>query len=494
MTVIKKWLKNLGLVFALPLLLVLALGLWVGFKFVTHGQTDDAEHLAAKAEYLNAIAASQPHANAATSASRPNIIFILYDDLGYGDLGFTGSRAVKTPAIDRLAEGGVVLSNFYSPSPICSPSRAGFMTGRHAPRAGLPNVVFPTGSNKAVLNILAGENVRLPAEEITIADLLKAAGYRTGMIGKWHMGDREPSIPNSFGFDHYYGALYSNDMEPFALYRDTEVVIQAPVDQTTLDRLYTDEAVSFINQERQQNEPFFLYFSHNFPHIPLFVAPELAGQSQAGTYGDVVEALDAGVGQIVEALSAQGVLDNTIIILSSDNGPWYEGSAGHSRGRKGQTWDGGMHVPFLIHWPSGLDGGREIEGMSSGLDLLPTMADWLDLPLPSDRLIDGRSIRTMLENDTETPHDYLYYFANEKLMAIRDQRYKYLAPRTQHYSPNDSAIALGVGQGAWLIDMSLDPNEAYDISMLEPERKQAMEQSLEKKRKEMKENLRGWVK
>lgn len=487
----KKWLKRLGLVLTLPALLILGIALWAGYKVVSYGQNDNETHLAAKQDYLKSLSASVTKQN--EGAKRPNIIFILYDDLGYGDFGATGSSAIKTPNIDTLAGDGVQLSNFYSPSPVCTPSRAGFLTGRHAPRAGLPDVVFPTGTAFSLVSKLSSSNNRLPAEEITIADMLKASGYRTGMIGKWHMGDRSPSLPNDFGFDQYYGALYSNDMTPFALYRNREIEVEAPADQTKMNALYTNEAKKFIEASVSGEQPFFLYFAHNFPHIPLFVPKDREGTSDAGLYGDVIESLDWGIGQLVDALKASGQYDNTIIIITSDNGPWYEGSAGPVRGRKGQTFEGGMRVPLIVHWPAGLQGGKIIEGMSMGTDLLPTLADWLQIPLPEDRIIDGRSVRAMLESGEETPHDYLYFFASDQLMAVRDTRFKYADERTLHYGPEPMAFAFGSKHGPWLLDMQVDPDESYNSSLRHPEEVQRLSDKLKAKRKEMEDNLRGWT-
>ncbi len=487
----KTWLKRLGLIFLLPVLLLLGLGLWVGYKVISYNQDDNETHLAAKQEYLKGIAAS---ANSPDDTRRPNVVFILYDDLGYGDIGVTGSKAIKTPNIDQLARDGVQLTNFYSPSPVCTPSRAGFLTGRFAPRSGLPDVVFPAGDRLSLLTTLSGKNNRLPAEEITIADMLKAAGYRTGMIGKWHLGDRGPSLPNDFGFDQYFGTLYSNDMTPLALYRNEEIEVQDPADQTKLNQLYTDEAIRFIGQDDAADKPFFLYFAHNFPHIPLFVPKDREGKSTAGLYGDVVESLDWGVGQIVDQLKASGQYENTIFIITSDNGPWYQGSPGASRGRKGYTFEGGMHVPFIIHWPDGLQGGKTLEGMSMGTDLVPTLADWLKIPLPKDRIIDGKSIRSMLETGGDTPHDYLYYFASDQLMAVRDSRFKYMDKRKLQYGPEPSAFAFGVDQGPWLLDMQNDSNESYDSSAHNPKRVTELAKALNAKRDEMKSNLRGWIK
>jgi arylsulfatase A-like enzyme len=361
------------------------------------------------------------------------------------------------------------------------------------PRAGLPNVVFPTGDKLRMTYIMSGEYVRLPAEDITLAEMLMASGYRTAMIGKWHMGDRSPSLPNDMGFDQYVGARYSNDMTPFALYRDNEVEVEAPVDQTTMDTIYTREAVSFLAQQGDAEQPFFLYFAHNFPHVPLFTAEDRAGTSEAGLYGDVVEALDAGVVQIVAQLEQNGQLDNTIIIISSDNGPWWQGDASAVRGRKDNTWEGGMRVPFIVHWPAGLGGSRQIDGIAMGTDLVPTIADWLQLPLPQDRIIDGKSIAPMLASGGATPHEYLYYFAKEKVAAVRNQTHKYLDERSLTYAPMDSGLALTQKHGPWLIDMRVDDREAYDTSLHDPETARVMEQALAAKTEEMKGNMRGWI-
>jgi len=490
---LKKWLKRLGLILALPAVLALGLGLWLGFRYVTYSQEANEIHLAKKETYLKSVEELQSVGELGAGKARPNIVFILYDDLGYGDLGFTGNQAIDTPAIDRLAEQGVVLTNFYSPSAACTPSRAGFLTGRYPPRAGLPDVIYPSGSFNSTALKIRGTNHRLPAEEITISEVLKASGYRTGMVGKWHLGDRAPSLPNNFGFDAFFGALYSNDMKPFALYRNDKIVEAAPYDQRNLDARYTSEAVDFIENNANGENPFFLYFAHNFPHIPLFVAPERTGASDGGTYGDVVEAMDAGVEQIVGALEQQGILDDTIIIISSDNGPWYQGSAGPFRGRKGQTWEGGMHVPFLIHWPSNIEGGRTVDGMSMGIDLLPTLVDWLDLPLPEDRIIDGKSIRSMLEASDPSPHDYLYNFAGENIKTVRSDRYKYHGVRFHAAQLHEGNRATTRRKSPWLIDLSVDNNESYDVSSKYPEVAELMQGKLVEKREEFRTNKRGWI-
>ncbi len=470
---------------AIAVLVLVAVGLW---RLHGYTQSDDQSRLANKIDYLRTVSAA-----ADPGADRPNIVFILYDDLGYGDLGHGSDNTIKTPNFDRLAAQGVMLTDFHSPAPVCTPSRTGYLTGRLAPRAGLPNVVFPTDSAKdRLFRVIGGgqSNRRLPAEEVTLADILRAAGYATGMVGKWHLGDRKPSLPNDMGFDSYYGALYSNDMFPFAFYRDTEIAVDAPADQTRMTELYTAEARHFI--ENHANQPFFLYFAHNFPHDPLAVRDSRAGQSDAGLFGDVIEEIDEGMGRLIATLEATGNLENTLIIISSDNGPWFLGDAGDQRGRKGNTFEGGMRVPFIAHWPAALPGGRVEHAMAMGTDLVPTVLDLLDLPGPTDRTLDGRSILGVLRNGDATPHDYLYYYDSDKLFAVRDQRFKYRGAAGVLYSTDAMAIGGAVPQKEWLFDLREDAREAYDTSLRHPQALARLRAAFEAKQKDMAENLRGW--
>lgn len=472
--------------------LVLALALLFGWRQMTVSQLDDSVRVHNKLDYLEQIETLP-----ASEIAPPNIIFILYDDLGYADLGFNRPQAapgpILTPNLDQLAHDGVVLSDFHSPAPVCTPSRAGYLTGRLAPRAGLPNVVFPTGSLKAALfsNVLSPEsNQRLPAEEITMADVLAAHGYRTGMVGKWHLGDRSPSLPNDMGFQSYFGPLYSNDMEPFAFYRNGDIAVEAPVDQRTMTEVYTREALQFIEEDSQA--PFFLYFAHSFPHDPLSVRDSLAGGSAAGLFGDVMEEIDAGIGDLVTALREQGELDNTLIIVSSDNGPWYLGDAGNQRGRKGNTFEGGMRVPFLAHWPARIEGGRTEAAMAMGVDLMPTLLDLLELPAPEDRILDGRSLRSVLLEGGDSPHEYLHYYDGETLFATRSQRFKYRGPAGVLYATDQMPVGGAVPQKGWLFDLEVDSREAYDTSLRHPDELNALRQEFLRKQDEMRDNLRGW--
>jgi len=481
-----RWIKTLCLLLGALILGGMIFGAaWAGLKIALYSQHDNESHLEKKLQYLAEISElpAQP--------GRRNIIFILFDDLGYGDLGFTGNQTIATPTLNKLAADGAVLTNFYSPAPVCTPARAGFLTGRLPRRAGLPNVVFPTGHVADRLFSVLDINKRIPAEEITLADVLRASGYATGMVGKWHLGDRSPSLPNDMGFEEYFGALYSNDMKPFALYRNKTIEVSAPADQTQLNQRYGAAATDFIT--KHSDAPFFLYFAHNFPHIPLYRPAKDKDRSKAGLYGDVIEGLDDVVAGVVATLKSRGVFDNTLIIVTSDNGPWYQGSSGSQRGRKADTFEGGMHVPMIVHWPKGLKGSQQLSGISMGTDIFPTLLDFLSLPLPGDRLIDGKSLRPMLQRGEPSPNEYLYYFAGEDLMAVRDAKYKYHDTRPLIYVQSGMRFAAGPDKGPWLFDTQTDFNESYDVSMLLPDINKRMEKALDEKRQEMVSNKRGWV-
>ena len=275
--------------------------------------------------------------SAAPRTSPPNIVLILADDLGYGDVGVYGAELIETPNLDRLAGEGIRLTNFYASGNVCSPSRAGLLTGRYAIRDGLAN-----------RTITAEDTRGLPAGTTTIAGLLQRGGYRTALIGKWHLGHHtQVQQPNAHGFDVFYGLLQPNDAEQ-PLYRDT-MAIDEPVDQGSLTRRFTEEAVSFI--ENNARQPFFLFLSHSAPHIPLVASPAFAGTSRAGAYGDVVQELDWSVGEVLDAVQRNDLADDTVIIFTSDNGPFPEGGTGGLRGGKGTAWDGGYRVPFIASWP-----------------------------------------------------------------------------------------------------------------------------------------------
>ena len=397
-------------------------------------------------------------------AQQPNVVLILADDLGYGDISPYGSR-IKTPNLEALAAEGVQFRQFYSANPVCSPSRASVLTGRYGVRCGVPGV------------LQAKDPDGLAESEVTIAQMLKRAGYRTACVGKWHLGVPDKYHPTTRGFDEFYGLPYSNDMLPSVLLRNKEVV-ESPVDLPSLTLRYTDEAVDFIRRSR--NTPFFLYFAHSSPHIPLKPSPQFQGKSGMGAYGDVVQEMDWSIGQVMAALKENGLDDNTLVLFTSDNGPWYQGSPGQLRGRKGETFEGGMREPFIARFPAQIPAGggvrragkRTTDCMASTLDLLPTIAAFTGAPLPSNKL-DGVDISSvLLGREAEVKRDIFLYFSGWELQAARFGCYKLHVSRF-----NAPAYAPYPMVGLYnypllrpeLYDLVNDPEEAFDISALNPD-------------------------
>jgi len=401
--------------------------------------------------------ASTVEASQVRSDRPPNIIIILADDLGYGDIGINGARQINTPYIDQLAREGVSLSSFYASANVCTPSRAGLLTGRYAIRSGLAYGV-----------VEAEDGNGLPPDEITIAEILKPRGYRTAIIGKWHLGHSPQYWPTQQGFDYYYGLPYSNDMQDVALYRGT-ARIEDPVEQSTLTERYTAEAIRFIEENRSR--PFFLYLAHTFPHIPLHVSDEFAGRSRAGLYGDVVEVIDWSTGQIVDALRRHGLDEDTLIVFTSDNGAWFEGSPGDARDAKGTTWDGGYLVPFVARWPGRIAAGTRSDALTMNIDILPTIARLAGARMPDGRIIDGRDLWEVTQGSERSPHEVLYFFNNEDISAVRTERWKLLM-RT-YYRTNLAAFERfkpGVGFDYWLLFDMRDPEpERYSRAREYPE-------------------------
>lgn len=381
---------------------------------------------------------------------RPNIIVIFTDDLGYGDVSALGATLFETPNIDRLAAEGVTMTSWYAASNVCTPSRAGLLTGRYAPRSGTQFVTR------------AHSSWGMSPDEITIAEMLKDVGYATGMVGKWHLGHRPEFWPTNQGFDSFLGVAYSNDMAPFDLYRGMEMVEQG-IDQSQLSGKYADEAVRFIRENRDR--PFFLYYAENFPHHPAIPAARNLGRTQAGDYGDTVVTVDDAVGRVLDALEEQGIAENTLVLFTSDNGPWFEGSPGPLRARKGETYDGGYRVPFLARWPRAIPAGLVNDSMAMAIDLLPTFARLAGGEVPTDRVIDGRDITEMWTRGAASPHDVLYFFDENDLAAVRDARFK-LALKT-YYRGN--AMSYRQFGGIKLFDLQQDMAESYDVGMRHPE-------------------------
>ncbi len=412
-----------------------------------------------KAAAAAAIGSSiAPHVFAQAAQTRPpNIIIIFADDLGYGDIGCFGSEAISTPNLDSLAAEGAHMTDFFSSAPVCSPSRAGLLTGRYPPRTEVIHVFMPSKTAwGAMWNAVNRLPQGLPLDEITIAEALKPHGYATCCIGKWHLGDKKEYRPHRRGFDHYTGLLYSNDMWPLELYRNDEIIDDHPADQTKLTGIYTEEAVKFIDGSHSQ--PFFLYLPHTFPHVPLHASKKFRGRSRGGLYGDAIEEIDWSTGQILEALERHGIADNTLILFSSDNGPWYQGSTGGWRGRKGETYDGGMRVPFLARWPGHIPAGKVIDEPAMNIDMFSTTLAAAGVPLPSDRVIDGKNLLPLLEGkQTKTPHEAIFFYNMRELQAVRVGQWKY-------HRRHRLAMIPPLKKGPWLFNTEEDPYESYNVA------------------------------
>ena len=438
--------------------------------------------------YLESISETAPD----ITQNRPNIIVILTDDLGYSDVSAYGSSAIETPHIDSLAEEGALLTEYYAPSPVCTPSRASLLTGRYPVRTLLPNIVAPDRSAHDFLLRAAGAYsygvTGIPEDELLIPEVLRATGYATGMLGKWHLGDTEGHIPNDNGFDSFYGALYSNDMNPYAIYRDRDVEIEAPVDQNALTMKFTEEATSFI--EENKDKPFFLYYAQPFPHHPVHASESFQGTSDAGLYGDAVEEVDWSVGQIMNKLDELGLTEDTIIIFTSDNGPWHQGNPGFNRGRKGLNYEGGQKVPFIISWPGTIPEGEVIEAMSMGIDVFPTILDVVGIPLPEDRIIDGENMMPLLMGETdESLHDEVYFFKSKDIVAVRQDDWKY------HLRNNsDNSLYWMLKDGPNLYNLETDPQESYNMIEHEADLAADLDTKIAQMEESLAENLRGWKK
>jgi len=387
---------------------------------------------------------------------RPNIVIVLCDDLGYGDLGVTGSRLIRTPNIDRLARGGAQLNDFYAAANVCTPSRAGLLTGRYPIRTGLAKEV-----------IQANDKRGLPLSEVTIPEALKP-DYATALIGKWHLGHVEPYWPPTrHGFDLFFGLPYSHDMQPLGLFTSGPGVelTREDVDMPRLTERFFARGLGFIDENKDR--PFFLQLALTAPHLPLMPNPDHAGHSAAAAYGDVVEEVDAGVGRLMAKLKALGIERDTLVILTSDNGPWFEGSAAPFRDRKGGAgWDGGYRVPFLAHWPGVIPAGLKSDAIAMNIDLMPTLLAAAGKPLPAGVELDGRDLTPVLtRRGAPSPHDELVLFNNEQVAAIRTQRWKLVG--RSYYRHLD--LALDKRNYLMLFDVAADPGETYNLAALHPD-------------------------
>jgi arylsulfatase A-like enzyme len=416
-----------------------------------------------------------------SSDSKTNFIIIFADDLGYGDLSSFGHPTIKTPNLDRMVAEGQKWTNFYAGASVCTPSRAALLTGRLPIRSGMSSnkqrVLFPDSHHG------------LPSQEITLAEQLKIANYTTACIGKWHLGHKEAYLPLQHGFDYYFGIPYSNDMDiPDAILKEKggywEVVsdpknnlienfqvpliqnnteIERPANQNNITQRYSDETVKFIKSNK--DKPFFIYLAHNLPHIPLFASEEALGKSSRGIYGDVVEEIDHGIGKIIQALKEEGLDKNTLVVFTSDNGPWTAfndqgGSAGLLRAGKGTTWEGGMREP-TVFWAPGKIAPGIVDQLGSTLDLFHTFSTLAGVPLPDDRILDSYDLSPLLFENQNAKRNQFFYYRGTDLYAVRLGDFK------AHYITQGEYGLYGgkeIHNPPLLYNLNHDPSEEYNIA------------------------------
>ena len=420
-----------------------------------------------------------PMAGARAEARKPNIVIIFCDDLGYGDLGCFGHPTIKTPNLDRMAAEGMKLTQFYSASPVCTPSRVALMTGRLPIRTGM------CSNTRRVLFPNSGGGIQ--DSEVLLPEALKQVGYATGCFGKWHLGHLPQYLPTNHGFDEYFGIPYSNDMDRAndsprgraafddpkveywnnPLMRGTEV-IERPSDQRTLTKRYTEEAIRFIKQKREQ--PFFVYLPHSMPHIPLFRSDSFVNKSRRGLYGDVIEELDWSVGEILQTLRDLQLDQNTVVFFTSDNGPWLThglqgGSAGLLRDGKGSTWEGGMREPCIAWWPGTIPAGATSTELGSTMDLYVTSIKLAGGTVPEDRPIDGYDLTPVLKKNAESPREVMFYYRGQRLMAVRKGPWKAHFMTQAAYGQKDPVVE----NPPVLYHLEHDPGEIHNLSAEHPE-------------------------
>ncbi len=449
---------------------------------------------------------SEDETDVNSNSQSPNVVVVFIDDEGYGDVGVYGATGFETPNLDQMAAEGMRFTNFYSAQPVCSASRAGLLTGCYPNRIGFSGALFPW------------DTTGISSEEWTMAEMFKDKGYATACFGKWHLGWQKEFLPLQHGFDEYTGVPYSNDMWPRSNVdgkltpdnkwslrypelplingNETTETITSMEDQDKLTTLFTEKAVDFIN--RNADQPFFLYVPHSMGHIPLGVSDKFRGKSEQGLYGDVMMEIDWSVGEINKALAANNIAENTIVIFTTDNGPWlnygnHGGSAGGLREGKTTSWEGGQRVPFIVKWPGKTPTGTVCNKLACAIDLLPTFASIIDGEL-SERKIDGVDVTALLKGDfSTTPRETILYYHNKNnLNGVRKGNWKLVLPHT-YASYNTKPGNDGVGgprvqtsiEAPELYNMMRDPGEQYNVIEYHPEKAKEIMEIVEQARREL---------
>lgn len=429
-------------------------------------------------------------------AAPPNVVLIYCDDLGYADIGCFGASGYETPAIDRLAKEGMRFTDFYVAQAVCSASRTALLTGCYPNRVGILGALGPTATHG------------IHDDETTLAEVCKQRGYMTAIYGKWHLGHLPQFLPTRHGFDDYFGLPYSNDMWPrhptakfpdLPLIDDARTIAKNP-DQTQLSTWYTERAVKFIDQHHQR--PFFLYVPHSMPHVPLFVSDKYAGKTKRGLFGDVIAEIDWSVGQILAALDRHQIADRTLVIFTSDNGPWlsygdHAGSASPLREGKGTAWDGGVRVPCVMRYPGLIPPGTECDEPVMTIDVLPTVAKLIGAELPK-LPIDGRSIVPLMRGQTgEAPHEALYFYWGNELHAVRSGRWKlhfpheYRSLRGEAGTEGKPGPYVAKRTELELYDLETDIGEAKNVAAEQPAVVAKLQQLAELARDDLGDSLQG---
>jgi arylsulfatase A-like enzyme len=441
-------------------------------------------------------AASELHATEAARRKAPNVILILTDDQGYADLSCYGSTRIKTPRIDRMAAEGMRFTDFYAAASVCTPSRAAMLTGSYPQRVSMGEFpLLPGGKPWQTRVLFRNAPFGLNPEEQTVGKLFKGAGYATACIGKWHLGDQKPFMPTSHGFDQFFGILYTNDMPPVGFVRGEET-IESKIDQTTITGRYTEEALKFIRANKDGR--FFLFLSHTMPHVPLAASEKFKGKSAGGRYGDTVEEIDDSTGRILDSLKELNIDGQTLVIYTSDNGPWLAkgengGMATPLRGGKGGSYEGGFRVPCIVRWPGTIPPGTICRELATQMDFLPTLARLTGASL-SGGPIDGKDISDLLlaRPEAKSPHESFFYYSGNRLHAVRSGKWKLKVPTTlgEEFAGYLQIENAETEIPRALYDLENDPGEQKSVLADHPEVAKRLQAMIESAREDLGDSRR----